>query len=225
MRNLYKTLIVTAILSIISVTSLLPAHAGAEGRKNTAIVLTAATVYGVLTKNDREALVAGLGSAQAWKNYEDARKRESKQKTYARNAGNYSRPATYGRSSTKRYTYKASQPRIKSTRSYAVSKSPVRKASTTSTSSSQIKQLQAQVAQLKASNAALENKIKLQALQAENASIKAELAEQKTLIAQAKSNMAASKMQMGFVSLLAVVSLSIAAFGVIPRLWKKENTK
>lgn len=225
MRNYNKIIIVATILMALSPSLLLPAYAGAKGRKNTAMAMTAATVYSAITKKDRQALILGIGSAQAWKNYEDARKRESRQRTYRRSSYNYSRPSSYGSTGSRRHAYRSSRPQYRATRSYAVYNNSTRKMSAANTSASQIKQLQTQVAQLKASHTAIESKMKLQALQAENASIKAELAEQKTLIAEARSNSLVSKAGIGIFSLLAIAALSIAAFGIIPKRWQNNNLK
>ncbi len=69
----------------------LAAHAGADGRKNTAIALGAAAAYELLLKHQTTAgLVLGAGAAYAGKRYEDARKQESqnRDRNYYRNGYN-----------------------------------------------------------------------------------------------------------------------------------------
>lgn len=66
----------------------LAAHAGADGRKNTAIALGAAAAYELLLKHQTGAgLVLGAGAAYAGKRYEDARRQESqnRDRSYYRN--------------------------------------------------------------------------------------------------------------------------------------------
>ncbi|MHB0999973.1 MAG: hypothetical protein ACYC27_12070 [Armatimonadota bacterium] len=221
MRRFYHLLIISTIMTAFTAASFTPVYASSKGRKNTAIALTAATVYSVLQKNDRHALIAGLGTAQAWKSYEDARKRESKQRAYSSSRNyRYSTPSGYGsqgyRRSTKTYRYTGTQSRQRA--QYR----PVRKASSSTSSSKHVAQMKAQISQLKAQNAALTNKMQLQKLQAENAAMKAELAQQKVLVAEARTNTTASKAQMGIISIIAIAALSIAAFGILPGRWKKN---
>lgn len=78
MQKLTRIVTVIGISATLMASALLPGFAGATGRKNTALVLTAATVHQALHKKTGNAIVLGLASAQAWKNYEDARKRESR---------------------------------------------------------------------------------------------------------------------------------------------------
>ncbi len=84
MHTLTRSITVIGVSTVLSLSALAPSFAGSEGRKNTAIVLTAATVHQFLKKKDRNALVLGVASAAAWKNYEDARKHESRQRRYYR---------------------------------------------------------------------------------------------------------------------------------------------
>ncbi len=70
----------------------LAAHAGADGRKNTAIALGAAAAYELLLKHHTTTgLVLGAGAAYAGKRYEDARKQESRNRdrNYYRNGSPY----------------------------------------------------------------------------------------------------------------------------------------
>jgi len=70
----------------------LAAHAGADGRKNTAIALGAAAAYEFLLKHQTGAgLVLGAGAAYAGKRYEDARRAERDQnnRNYYRNGYPY----------------------------------------------------------------------------------------------------------------------------------------
>lgn len=82
MRNTYRRLIIAGVLTAFGLSTVLPVFAGSTGRRNTAIVLTAATVHQFLHKRKANAVVLGLGAAQAWKSYEDARKRESGHRGY-----------------------------------------------------------------------------------------------------------------------------------------------
>ncbi len=70
------TLGLTAVLAS---AALSPVHAGAKGRRDTAAVLSGATLYELGRGNNKTALALGLGSAYAWKRYEDARKAEKRQ--------------------------------------------------------------------------------------------------------------------------------------------------
>lgn len=55
-----------------------PSFAGSKGRKNTAIGMSAATVYELLKGQTKTGIVLGVGSAVAWKQYEVARQREKR---------------------------------------------------------------------------------------------------------------------------------------------------
>lgn len=76
----------------------LSAQAGADGRKNTAIVLGAAAAYELLKGKTTEAIALGAGAAYAGKRYEDARKDES-----ARNNGRYYYGNDYNRNTDPYY--------------------------------------------------------------------------------------------------------------------------
>lgn len=98
LRTLTKNVTIVSTLAILAISGLIPAYAGASGRKNAAIAMTAATVYSAFRRNKTAAAVFALGSAQAWKNYEDARKRESSWRNHQYNHNyNYSRRSGYGR--------------------------------------------------------------------------------------------------------------------------------
>ncbi len=79
----------------------LAAHAGADGRKNTAIALGAAAAYELLLKHQTGAgLVLGAGAAYAGKRYDDARRSERDQnnRNYYRNGypyGSYNNNGSY----------------------------------------------------------------------------------------------------------------------------------
>lgn len=55
------------------------AFAGSEGRRNTAAALTGVTLYEAIKGNTKTAVVFGVGSAVAWKQYEIAKDREKRQ--------------------------------------------------------------------------------------------------------------------------------------------------
>lgn len=82
MKTTYRPIIVIAVMTVILASLVLPSFAGTEGRKNTALALTAATVYSAFQRNKLPAVVLGLGAAQAWKSYEDSRKRDSDRYCY-----------------------------------------------------------------------------------------------------------------------------------------------
>jgi hypothetical protein len=165
MNKFYRTLAISGMLAVFSVSLTAPTFAGTTGRRNTAIALTAATAYSVLKKNDRAALLGGLASAQAWKGYEDSRKRDSRQKSssYSRASyANYSRPAT---------------------RTYA--RPAVYRTTSSSASSSGAAQLKANVEKLEAQNAELRRQAEINRLKAEIVALANELAQQRgTLVNQ-----------------------------------------
>jgi len=101
MQKLTRSFTVIGISTILTLSALLPSFASVEGRRNTALVLTAATVHQFLTKKNRNAIVLGLASAAAWKNYEDARKHQSKQRAYYYRTSHY----RYGHSSPRGHAY------------------------------------------------------------------------------------------------------------------------
>jgi hypothetical protein len=102
MRTVTRVATTIGISVTLLSSTLLPSFAGSTGRKNTAIVLTAATVHQFIHKKNRNAIVLGLASAAAWKNYEDARKRESRQRHYHHYRHYHYR---YGHSSPKGHAY------------------------------------------------------------------------------------------------------------------------
>lgn len=195
MSRLHRNIAIGVALTALMLTASLPTFASVQGRKNTAIALTAATAYAAFQKNKTPAVLLALGSAAAWKNYEDARKHENKvrdrvaayQQQYYRPAS-YRRPAarSYSRSYTRpRTTYRRSYsaPRHYSTASYAKpryvaypSRGHVSYAAYSTPSVSQsgkhVAQLQTQVAELK-------HQVELSKVQAENTALKAQLSQQK----------------------------------------------
>ncbi len=168
MNKFYRTLAISGMLVVFSFSIAAPTFAGTEGRRNTAVALTAATAYSFLQKNDRAALLGGLASAQAWKSYEDSRKRDSRQKSssYSRASyANYSRPAN-SRSST-----------------YA--RPAVYRTTSSSASSTGTAQLKAKLQKLEAQNAELRREAEINRLKAENVALANELAQQRgTLVNQ-----------------------------------------
>ncbi len=58
------------------------AFASSEGRRNTAIAVTAATLYSLIKGKDTQGLALGAGSYYAWKRYNDARQQEAKKQSY-----------------------------------------------------------------------------------------------------------------------------------------------
>ena len=79
-----KRSILFALLTVFAATTFTPmaAVAGSTGRRNTAIALTAATVYTAAKHKDTQALVLGAGSVYAWKKYNDSRHREIRKRAY-----------------------------------------------------------------------------------------------------------------------------------------------
>ncbi|GEM_PF-5581229 len=90
------------MLAVFSFSAVAPAFASTAGRKNTALILTAATAYSVLRKNDRAALIGALATAQSWKSYEDSRKRDNKWKSQWYRSSRYKMQKAY-KSSKPRY--------------------------------------------------------------------------------------------------------------------------
>ena len=81
--------------------TLQPAHAGAKGRRNTAIALGAVTAYGLIKKKKKVAIAGAVGTAYAYKRYSNQKKREERaeanrrrwyQQRYGRNWRNHYRP-------------------------------------------------------------------------------------------------------------------------------------
>lgn len=189
----YRSLLILGMLAVFSLSAIVPAFAGSAGRKNTAIGLTAATVYSVLNKNDRAGLVLGLGSAAAWKNYEDARKHESRQRSYR----------VQGYRGTYRPTYRSYRPhpsyRSYSTRTHYVP------------ATSPVHDLQRQLAQAKAQNAATQHQAKIGQLSVENKALKDQIAQQNLLIAGVQSDVSKSRIHMALVIGLALIGMGAMA--------------
>ena len=74
------------VATVVVVTGLAPVAgvASTKGRKNTALVLTGATVYSALKGHGKTALVLGAGSAYAWKRAADSRKQDKQKQAYYR---------------------------------------------------------------------------------------------------------------------------------------------
>jgi len=179
------------MLAVFSLAAIGPALAGSKGRQNTAVGLTAATVYSVLTKNDRAALVGAVASAAAWKSYEDARKRESRQRSYSvagyrstytpsrsYSSGGYARPASYKR------TY------------YKPATSPVH-------------DLQRQLA-------AMQHQAKVNQLYADNKALREQVSQQNMLIAGVQSDMTKSRTTNLIMMVVAILALGVGAAGRLP---------
>jgi len=195
MHRFYRTLVLTMILAVLALSAIAPAFAGVEGRKNTAIVLTGATIYSFMTKNDRAAVVGALGSAAAWKNYDDARKKSSRQRSQAyhpavhRTTRSYSRPKSYTASHSAGYARPASY--------------------TQSASTAQISELKNKLAKLETQNVELKRQTQISQLQAQNESLKQELDRQKTLVAGVKSDVAASRLHSWITAIIAVLAIGL----------------
>ncbi|MBI2843307.1 MAG: hypothetical protein HYX78_07885 [Armatimonadetes bacterium] len=69
-------------LFIVSVFTPYAAQAGSKGRRNTAIALTAASVYSLTKGKTGQGLVLGAGSYYAWHRYNKSRHAESKRRGY-----------------------------------------------------------------------------------------------------------------------------------------------
>lgn len=221
MRRLYRSLIFGGILAVFSLSAIAPAFASTKGRKNTAMVLTAATAYSALKKNDRAALVGALATAQAWKNYEDSRKRDSKKKAvqrYSYRPAVYRTAGSYGKPRTTYY-----RPRTVSTASYARpavyrSTRPVSSArhAAASVSSAQVAQLKSKITQLEAQNAELKRQAHINELKAENNVLRAELARQREaasaqrpLVADVHSGISPSTVHGGITAMVAVLAIGL----------------
>lgn len=71
------------------------AEASSKGRRNTTYALGAATVYSLLKGKTTQGLIAGAGTAYAYKRYRDARKAEKRRAQW--NSTRYNRYLRYGR--------------------------------------------------------------------------------------------------------------------------------
>jgi hypothetical protein len=58
------------------------AEAGSKGRRNTTYALGAATIYSLLKGKTTQGLIAGAGTAYAYKRYRDSRKSEKRRARY-----------------------------------------------------------------------------------------------------------------------------------------------
>ena len=76
MKRAFRATMFTVLLAALCIAVIVPAYAGAEGRKNTAAVLTAATVLSAINGDDKTTLALGLASAVAWSSYDDAKNKE-----------------------------------------------------------------------------------------------------------------------------------------------------
>ena len=75
------------------------AQAGSEGARNTALALTAGTIYAAVRGQDTAAIALGAGSVYAWKRYGDKKTNEAYEKGYLE--GRYD--SRYGNRSNNRY--------------------------------------------------------------------------------------------------------------------------
>lgn len=80
-------------------TAVLPTFADTKGRQNTALALTAATIYAAFQKNKLPAIALAAGSALAWKNYGDSQKNDRRYRSYSHNR----RQSYYGNSYNRPY--------------------------------------------------------------------------------------------------------------------------
>ncbi len=83
MQHKTKITIGLTLLTAFGSTALAPmAVASTQGKRNTAIGLTAATIYAAIKGKSKEALVLGAGSAYAWKRTADSQKRATYRRGY-----------------------------------------------------------------------------------------------------------------------------------------------
>lgn len=75
---------ILATLGLFLTTLIAPmaAIAGSEGRRNTAIVLTAAAVYSLAKGKNTQGLALGAGSYYAWSRYSKSRQAENRRHSY-----------------------------------------------------------------------------------------------------------------------------------------------
>ena len=96
-----------AIVAVFLVTVMIPtaALASTKGRKNTAIGLSAATLYEVIKGRTLPAVALGAGSAYAWHRYSQQRQQEVRGRSYSSgyHAGYGAGPARYGTRHTARH--------------------------------------------------------------------------------------------------------------------------
>jgi uncharacterized membrane protein YebE (DUF533 family) len=82
-QNIATGMFLAATLAM-SMSLAAPAHAGSEGRKNTTLVLGAVALHQLLTGKTTNGLIAGAGTAVAYKNYKDAKKDEDRAERHRR---------------------------------------------------------------------------------------------------------------------------------------------
>lgn len=83
MQHKTKITIGLTLLAAFGSTVIAPmAAASTQGRRNTAIGLTAATILAAVKGESKAALVAGAGAAYAWKRTADAQKQASYRRGY-----------------------------------------------------------------------------------------------------------------------------------------------
>jgi hypothetical protein len=79
----FRKTVCTLLLTAFAATAIAPAcFASVEGRRNTAIGLTAGAIYSLVKKKTTNAIVLGAGAAYAWKRHSDARKASAYKRGY-----------------------------------------------------------------------------------------------------------------------------------------------
>lgn len=98
MRRTARGLGLALILSF-GATAMLPgiSMASVEGKRNTAIGLTAGAIYAGIRGKKTAAIGLGAGAAYAWKRHSDARKNQAYKRGYARGYHSGYRTAKYHR--------------------------------------------------------------------------------------------------------------------------------
>ncbi len=222
MNRLNRSIAVFIILAALTLTAVLPAFASVKGRQNTAIALTAATAYAAFQKNKTPAVLLALGTAAAWKNYEDARKHESKLRS-ARVAAY--RQQYYGGSSYYRpyrsYRRSYSHPYTSYRRTYYVPRRtvhyvrpsyvtyPSRGYVSNAAYTQPVSQSSTQVAQLQTQVAALKHQMEIDKVAAENAALKAKVADM-------QSNAASKRVLIGILAVVGLIGIGAAVLGRVP---------
>jgi len=89
----YRWAAVVALVAVTASLAAVPALAGAEGRRNSALVLGGAAVYEWMRGEKTAALVLGAGAVVAYDRYQDAREQEKRD---AARYDGYGDPRYYG---------------------------------------------------------------------------------------------------------------------------------
>jgi hypothetical protein len=76
-RRLWAALLISVVLGMAA-----PVHASVAGRRNTAIGVTALSIYELARGRTTTGLLAGAGAYYAWRQYQKAHRRSTRQRSF-----------------------------------------------------------------------------------------------------------------------------------------------